>query len=68
MPFRRSPSPVASSSIPTRAFYVKLWSNLTYNLSFYGSWDTRPPVTYNASDYGFSSGLGWSFGNPWTPQ
>ena len=50
------------------AFYVKLWSNLTYNLSFYGSWDTRPPVTYNASDYGFSSGLGWSFGNPWTPQ
>ena len=50
------------------SFYVKLWSNLTYNLSFYGSWDTRPPVTYNASDYGFSSGLGWSFGNPWTPQ
>jgi hypothetical protein len=50
------------------AFYVKLWSNLTYNLTFYGSWDTRPPVTYNASDYGFSSGLGWSFGNRWTPQ
>ena len=28
------------------SFYVKLWSNLTYNLSFYGSWDTRPPATY----------------------
>jgi len=50
------------------SFYVKLFSNLTYNLSFYGSWDTRPPATYSGSDYGFSSGLGWSFGNPWTPQ
>lgn len=49
-------------------FYVKLWSNLTYNLSFYGNWDTRPPATYSGSDYGLSSGLGWSFGNPWTPQ
>jgi hypothetical protein len=49
-------------------FYVKLFSNLTYNLSFYGSWDTEPPATYSGSDYGFSSGLGWSFGNPWTPN
>ena len=46
-------------------FYVKLFSNLTYNLSFYGSWDTEPPATYSGSDYGFSSGLGWSFGNNW---
>ena len=49
-------------------FYVKLFSNLTYNLSFYGNWDTEPPATYSGSDYGLSSGLGWSFGNPWSPQ
>jgi hypothetical protein len=50
------------------AFYVKLFSNLTYNLSFYGSWDTEPPATYSGSDYGLSSGLGWTFGNTWTPR
>lgn len=49
-------------------FYVKLWSNLTYNLSAYGSWDTEPPATYSGSDYGLSSGLGWSFGNSWIPR
>lgn len=47
-------------------YYLKLWSNLTFNLSAYGSWDSRPPVTYSGSDYGFSSGLGWTFGNKWT--
>ena len=49
-------------------YYLKLWSNLTLNLSFYGNWDTRPPANYSGSDYGFSSGLGWSFGNKWSPQ
>ena len=48
-------------------YYLKLWSNLTFNLSFYGSWDTEPPATYSGSDYGFSSGLGWTFGNNWAP-
>jgi len=48
-------------------YYLKLWSNLTLNLSFYGSWDSEPPASYSGSDYGFSSGLGWSFGNSWTP-
>jgi hypothetical protein len=48
--------------------YLKLISNLTLNFSFYGNWDTEPPVTYSGSDYGLSSGLGWSFGNKWTMQ
>ncbi len=50
------------------SFYVKLWSNLTYNLSAYGSFDTEPPANFSGSDYGFSSGLGWTFGNSWSPR
>ena len=48
--------------------YVKLFANLKLNLSFYGNWDTEPPVSYSGSDYGLSSGLGWTFGNSWTPR
>ncbi len=44
-------------------YYLKLWSNLTFNLSFYGNLDTKPPAGLSGSDYGFSSGLGWTFGN-----
>jgi len=43
-------------------YYVKLFSNLTYNASFYGNWDNHPPPNFVGSDYGFSSGLGWTFG------
>jgi hypothetical protein len=25
-------------------YYIKLVSDLSWNFSFYGSWDTRPPV------------------------
>jgi hypothetical protein len=45
------------------AYYIKLFSNLTWNISFYGNWDTRPPANFSGSDYGTSSGLGWTFGN-----
>jgi hypothetical protein len=45
------------------AYYVKLWSNLTWNISFYGNWDNRPPPGFVGSDYGSSSGLSWTFGN-----
>ncbi len=45
------------------AYYVKLWSNLTWNISFYGNWDNRPPPGFAGSDYGSSSGLSWTFGN-----
>jgi hypothetical protein len=45
------------------SYYVKLWSNLTWNISFYGNWDNRPPPGFIGSDYGSSSGVSWTFGN-----
>jgi hypothetical protein len=45
------------------AYYVKLFSDLSWNFSFYGSWDNQPPPTLPGSDYGTSSGLSWTFGN-----
>ena len=44
-------------------YYVKLWSKLTWNISFYGNWDNRPPPGFSGSDYGTSSGVSWRFGN-----
>ena len=44
-------------------YYVKLFSNLKWNVSFYGNWDNRPPPNFSGSDYGSSSGLSWTFGN-----
>jgi hypothetical protein len=44
-------------------YYIKLVNDLSWNFSFYGSWDTRPPTTFAKSDYGTSSGLSWTFGN-----
>jgi hypothetical protein len=44
-------------------YYIKVISDLSWNFSFYGSWDTRPPATLPGSDYGTSSGLSWTFGN-----
>ena len=44
-------------------YYVKLWSKLTWNISFYGNWDNRPPPGFSGSDYGTSSGISWKFGN-----
>jgi Protein of unknown function, DUF481 len=45
------------------AYYIKIVSDLSWNLSFYGSWDSHPPATLPGSDYGSSSGLSWTFGN-----
>jgi hypothetical protein len=44
------------------SYYVKLFSDLKWNISFYGNWDNRPPPGLSGSDYGTSSGLSWSFG------
>jgi hypothetical protein len=44
-------------------YYLKLFSNLKWNVSFYGDWDNRPPAGLSGSDYGTSSGLSWTFGN-----
>jgi hypothetical protein len=63
-------SAVPALSTPGRVFatmnasyYVKIFSNLTWNVSFYGNWDNQPPFHFSGSDYGTSSGLGWTFGN-----
>jgi len=45
------------------SYYLKLFSNLSWNVSFYGNWDNRPPDSFAGSDYGTSSGLKWTFGN-----
>jgi hypothetical protein len=45
------------------SYWIKFWSNFTWNVSFYGNWDNQPPPTFSGSDYGTSTGLGWTFGN-----
>jgi hypothetical protein len=45
------------------SYYLKFWGNFTWNISFYGSWDNQPPANFSGSDYGMTSGLGWTFGN-----
>ena len=44
------------------SYYVKLFSNLKWNVSFYGNWDNRPPSGFSGSDYGSTSGLSWTYG------
>ena len=44
-------------------YYLKLFGNLSWNMSFYGNWDNQPPPGFAVSDYGTSSGLSWTFGN-----
>ena len=44
------------------SYYVKIFSNLSWNATFYGNWDNRPPPGFSGSDYGSSSGLSWTFG------
>jgi len=44
------------------SYYIKIISDLKWNVSFYGSWDNRPPPGLSGSDYGTSSGLTWTFG------
>jgi hypothetical protein len=47
----------------TAAYYIKLFSKLSWNVSFYGDWDNQPPPGLSGSDYGTSSGLSWTFGD-----
>jgi hypothetical protein len=44
------------------SYYVKIFSNLKWNVTFYGNWDNRPPLGFSGSDYGSTSGLSWTFG------
>jgi hypothetical protein len=43
-------------------YYLKLFGNVDWNVSFYGNWDTKPPNNFAESDYGYSSGLRYTFG------
>lgn len=45
------------------SYYLKLTGRLSWNASFYGNWDSRPPSALSSSDYGTSSGLSLTFGN-----
>lgn len=45
------------------SYYLKLFSNLNWNVTFYGDWDNRPPPGFTGSDYGTTSGVSWTFGN-----
>jgi hypothetical protein len=45
------------------SYYVRLWRKVTWNVTFYGNWDNRPPPGFSSSDYGTSSGVSWRFGN-----
>jgi len=44
------------------SYYIKIISNLKWNISFYGNWDNQPPPGFSGSDYGTSSGLSWTYG------
>jgi hypothetical protein len=44
-------------------YYIKLIHNLSWNVSFYGDWDSQAPAGLSGSDYGSNSGLSWTFGN-----
>jgi hypothetical protein len=45
------------------SYYLKVFGDLSWNLSFYGNWDNEPPPGFPGTDYGTSSGLSWTFGN-----
>jgi hypothetical protein len=43
-------------------YYIKIFLNLSWNISAYFNWDNRPPLDLPGSSYGASSGLSWTFG------
>jgi Protein of unknown function, DUF481 len=47
----------------TTSYYIKITGNLSWNLTFYGNWDNKPPSNLPGSDYGTTSGLSWTFGS-----
>jgi Protein of unknown function, DUF481 len=42
-------------------YYLKFFGDFSWNFSFYGNWDTRPPPHFTGGDYGYTSGLKWTF-------
>jgi hypothetical protein len=47
----------------TASYYIKITGDLSWNLTFYGNWDNKPPSNLPGSDYGTTSGLSWTFGS-----
>jgi len=45
------------------SYYLKLFSDLNWNVTFYGNWDNNPPSNLSGSDYGTTSGFSWTFGS-----
>jgi hypothetical protein len=45
------------------SYFLKLFGQINWNLSFYGNWDTQPPSGTSGNDYGINSGLSFTFGN-----
>jgi hypothetical protein len=43
------------------SYYLKFFGDFSWNVSFYGNWDTKPPPHFSGGDYGYSSGLKWTF-------
>ncbi len=43
-------------------YYIKIFGDLSWNISAYLNWDSRPPLDLPSSSYGASSGLSWTFG------
>ena len=60
MPILREPGQVKFSM--SARYYIKITSNLSWNVSFYGNWQNQSPPHFQGSDYGTSSGLSWTFG------
>jgi Protein of unknown function, DUF481 len=44
-------------------YYLKIFGEIDWNISFYGNWDNQPPMNFSGSDYGTSSGLTYTWGN-----
>ena len=44
------------------SYHIKITGSISWNISFYGNWDNRPPHHLPGSDYGTSSGISWTFG------
>jgi hypothetical protein len=60
MPILSDPGRVKFSM--NSSYQIKITSNLSWNVSFYGNWQNQPPLHLQGSDYGTSSGLSWTFG------
>jgi len=60
MPILSEPGRVKYSM--NSSYNIKITSNLSWNVSFYGNWQNQPPPHFQGSDYGTSSGLSWTFG------